>query len=213
MTITAPHPDLHVGPDGVVRCGWPGLTHADYRDYHDREWGKPVHGETALLERLCLEAFQSGLSWLTILRKRPAFRTAFAGFDADAVAAFTEADVERLMADESIVRNRRKVEATITNARATVTLRESGGLEELLWTHAPEPSPRPRGFADVPPQTAESELLAKRLRKAGFVQLGPTTVYAAMQACGLVDDHLVGCFRAGASRSGSRLTGGLRATS
>jgi DNA-3-methyladenine glycosylase I len=213
MTVTAPHPDLLVGPDGVVRCGWPGLAHADYRDYHDREWGKPVHGETALLERLCLEGFQSGLSWLTILRKRPAFRAAFAGFDADTVAAFTDADVERLMGDDSIVRNRRKIEATVTNARATVALRETGGLEELLWTHAPEPSPRPRGFADVPPQTAESELLAKRLRKAGFVQLGPTTVYAAMQACGLVDDHLVGCFRAGASRSGSRLTGGLRATS
>lgn len=213
MTITAPHPDLHVGPDGVVRCGWPGLAHADYRDYHDREWGKPVHGETALLERLCLEGFQSGLSWLTILRKRAAFRAAFEGFDADTVAAFTEHDVDRLMADESIVRNRRKIEATIANARATVTLRESGGLEELLWTHAPEPTPRPRSFADVPPQTPESELLAKRLRKAGFVQLGPTTVYAAMQACGLVDDHLVGCFRAGASRSGSRLTGGLRATS
>jgi DNA-3-methyladenine glycosylase I len=213
MTITAPHPDLLVGPDGVIRCGWPGLAHADYRDYHDREWGKPVHGETALLERLCLEGFQSGLSWLTILRKRPAFRVAFAGFDADTVAAFTDADVERLMSDESIVRNRRKIEATVTNARATVALRETGGLEELLWTHAPEPTPRPRGFADVPPQTPESELLAKRLRKAGFVQLGATTVYAAMQACGLVDDHLVGCFRAGASRSGSRLTGGLRATS
>ncbi|SOC55685.1 DNA-3-methyladenine glycosylase I [Ornithinimicrobium cerasi] len=213
MTITAPHPDLLVGPDGVIRCGWPGLSHADYRDYHDREWGKPVHGETALLERLCLEGFQSGLSWLTILRKRPAFRTAFAGFDADTVAAFTDDDVDRLMGEEAIVRNRRKIEATVTNARATVALRETGGLEELLWTHAPEPTPRPRGFADVPPQTAESELLAKRLRKAGFVQLGPTTVYAAMQACGLVDDHLVGCFRAGASRSGSRVTGGLRATS
>lgn len=207
MTMTAPHADLVVGPDGVVRCSWPGLSHADYRDYHDREWGKPVHGETALLERLCLEGFQSGLSWLVILRKRQAFRTLFAGFDADTVAAFDESDVERLLAEESIVRNRRKIEATIQNARATVTLRDSGGLEELLWTHAPEPSPRPVRFADVPSQTPESELLAKRLRKAGFAQLGPTTIYAAMQACGLVDDHLVGCFRAGASRSGSRVTG------
>lgn len=211
-TTNAPHPDLVVGPDGVVRCGWPGLAHADYRDYHDREWGKPVHGESALLERLCLEGFQSGLSWLVVLRKRPAFRAAFAGFDADVVAAFDESDVQRLLEDESIVRNRRKIEATIGNARATVALREHGGLEELLWTHAPEPSPRPLRFADVPTQTPESELLAKRLRKAGFVQVGPTTMYAAMQACGLVDDHLVGCFRAGASRSGSRLTG-LRKTS
>ncbi|MGO0576705.1 DNA-3-methyladenine glycosylase I [Ornithinimicrobium panacihumi] len=213
MTITPPHPDLSVGPDGVVRCGWPGIGHADYRDYHDREWGKPVHGETALLERLCLEGFQSGLSWLTILRKRPAFRAAFAGFEAETVAEFTDADVDRLMEDEGIVRNRRKIEATVTNARATLALRESGGLEELLWTHAPEPSPRPRRFADVPSQTPESELLAKRLRKIGFVQLGPTTVYATMQACGLVDDHLVGCFRAGASRSGARHSGGMRATS
>jgi DNA-3-methyladenine glycosylase I len=206
-TTTTPHPDLFVGPDGVVRCSWPGLSHADYRDYHDREWGKPVHGETALLERLCLEGFQTGLSWLVILRKRAAFRTAFAGFDADVVARFDESDVDRLLVDESIVRNRRKIEATIQNARATVALRETGGLEELLWTHAPEPTPRPMRFAEVPTQTPESELLAKRLRKAGFVQLGPTTVYAAMQACGLVDDHLVGCFRAGASRSGARVPG------
>ncbi|WP_298890304.1 DNA-3-methyladenine glycosylase I [uncultured Serinicoccus sp.] len=204
--------DLTVGPDGVARCGWPGLQHADYRDYHDREWGKPVHGESALLERLCLEGFQSGLSWLVILRKRPAFRRAFAGFDAEVVADFTETDVRRLLTDESIVRNRRKIEATIANARATLGLREHGGLEELLWTHAPEPTPRPRRFADVPTQSAESELLAKRLRKAGFEQVGPTTLYAAMQACGLVDDHLVGCFRAGSARSGLRPTE-MRATS
>ncbi|MGD8200211.1 DNA-3-methyladenine glycosylase I [Ornithinimicrobium sp. W1679] len=206
MTDTAPHPDLTVGPDGVVRCAWPGLAHADYRDYHDREWGKPVHGETALLERLCLEGFQSGLSWLVVLRKRQALRVALAGFDAERLAEFTDADVERLLTDASIVRNRRKIEAAVTNARATLALRDGGGLEELLWTHAPEPTPRPHRFTDVPSQTPESELLAKRLRKAGFVQLGPTTVYATMQACGLVDDHLVGCFRAGASRSGARLT-------
>lgn len=205
-------PDLSVGPDGVVRCGWPGIHHADYRDYHDREWGKPVHGETALLERICLEGFQTGLSWLVVLRKRDAFRQQFAGFAADVVARFGEEDVERLLGEESIVRNRRKIEATIQNARATIALREQGGLEELLWTHAPEPSPRPRSFADVPTQTPESELLSKRLRKAGFAQVGPTTMYAAMQACGLVDDHLAGCFRAGASRSGSRVTG-MRATS
>ncbi|MFC5043089.1 DNA-3-methyladenine glycosylase I [Ornithinimicrobium kibberense] len=165
-----------------------------------------MHGETALLERLCLEGFQSGLSWLVVLRKRQALRTALAGFDAERLAEFTEDDVERLLTDASIVRNRRKIEAAVTNARATLALRDSGGLEELLWTHAPEPTPRPHRFTDVPSQTPESELLAKRLRKAGFVQLGPTTVYAAMQACGLVDDHLVGCFRAGASRSGARLT-------
>lgn len=206
MTVTTPHPDLTVGPDGVVRCAWQGLAHADYRDYHDREWGKPVHGETALLERLCLEGFQSGLSWLVVLRKRQALRTALAGFDAERLAEFTDDDVERLLTDAAIVRNRRKIEAAVTNARATLALRDSGGLEELLWTHAPEPTPRPHRFTDVPSQTPESELLAKRLRKAGFVQLGPTTVYAAMQACGLVDDHLVGCFRAGASRSGARLT-------
>lgn len=207
MASSAAHPDLLVGPDGVVRCAWPGLAHADYRDYHDREWGKPVHGECALLERLCLEGFQSGLSWLVILRKRPAFRRAFAGFDADILADWTDADVDRVLQDESIVRNRRKIEAVVHNARATVALREHGGLEELLWTHAPDPSPRPRSFAEVPDQTPDSELLAKRLRKAGFVHLGPVTVYAAMQACGLVDDHLVGCFRAGASRSGARVTG------
>lgn len=212
MTTNAPHPDLAVGPDGVVRCAWPGLGHGIYRDYHDREWGKPVHGETALLERLCLEGFQSGLSWLVILSKRPAFRQAFAGFDPEVVAEFTDDDVERLLADDSIIRNRRKIEATVQNARATLALREQGGLEELLWTHAPDPSPRPRTFAEVPTQTAESELLSKRLKKAGFTQVGPTTLYATMQACGLVDDHLVGCFRAGASRSGSRLTG-MRATS
>lgn len=205
-------PDLTVGPDGVTRCGWPGIHHADYRDYHDREWGKPVHGEAALLERLCLEGFQTGLSWLVILRKRPGFRRAFADFDAEVVARYTEADVQRLLTDEPIVRNRRKIEATIANARATLELREHGGLEELLWTHAPEPTPRPRVFADVPTQTTESELLAKRLRKVGFEQVGPTTLYAAMQACGLVDDHLVGCFRAGSSRSGVRLPE-MRATS
>ena len=213
MTGSTPHhPDLVVGPDGVARCAWQGLAHADYRDYHDREWGKPVHGETALLERLCLEGFQAGLSWLVILRKRPAFRQAFAGFDPEVVAEYTLADVERLVEDESIVRNRRKIEATIQNARATLALRDAGGLEELLWTHAPDPTPRPHRFSDVPSQTPESELLSKRLRKAGFVQVGPTTMYAAMQACGLVDDHLVGCFRAGASRSGARVTG-VRLTS
>ena len=211
-TTTAQHPDLALGPDGVARCAWPGLAHADYRDYHDREWGKPVHGETALFERLCLEGFQTGLSWLVILRKRPAFRQAFADFDPEVVADFTAADLERLMEDESIVRNRRKIEATVQNARATLALREQGGLEELLWTHAPDPTPRPHRFADVPTQTAESELLSKRLRKAGFVQVGPTTLYAAMQACGMVDDHLVGCFRAGASRSGNRVAG-VRLTS
>ncbi len=169
------------------------------RDYHDTEWGLRVHGEAAHLERLTLEAFQSGLSWRTILLKREAFRDAFAGFDADAVAAFGDADVERLMADERIVRNRRKVEAAITNARATVALREEGGLEELIWSMRPEPRPAPVTPDDVPASTAESIALAKALKKAGFAHVGPTTMYALMQAIGVVDDHLAACHRRGAS--------------
>lgn len=195
--------DIVIGPDGVARCGWPGI-HAtgeagavgDYADYHDREWGRVVHGEQALLERLCLEAFQSGLSWLTILRKRPRFRQAFAGFDPEAVAAYGPDDVERLMQDTGIVRNRRKIEATVANARATVRLRESGGLDALVWSFAPPAHPRPRRFADVPARTPGSAALAAALKAAGFQHLGPVTAYAAMQACGLVDDHLAGCHRA-----------------
>lgn len=187
---------LVIDDSGVARCCWATGTD-DYRAYHDDEWGQAVHGETPLYERLMLEAFQSGLSWLTILRKRPAFRAAFAGFDADAVAAFGETDVERLMTDSSIVRNRLKVRASITNAQASVRLRDLGGLDELFWSFAPAAHQQPRTPLDVLSTTPESVALARALKSNGFVFVGPTTAYAAMQACGLVNDHLAGCFRAG----------------
>jgi DNA-3-methyladenine glycosylase I len=164
-----------------------------YRDYHDLEWGRPVRDERALYERLCLEAFQSGLSWLTILRKREGFRAAFAGFSPDAVAAFDERDSERLLADPAIVRNRAKIAAAITNARATVALRDAGGLPELVWSHAPPPRPAPASFAEVPALTPDSRALARELKAHGFAFVGPTTAYALMQACGLVNDHVAGC--------------------
>lgn len=187
---------LLIDQDGVARCGWAASTD-DYMAYHDDEWGVAVHAESALYERLTLEAFQSGLSWLTILRKRAGFRAAFARFDAEAVAAFGEPDVERLMADASIVRNRLKIRAAITNAQAVVRLRDIGGLDELLWSFAPTGRRRPRTPADVPASSAESIELAKALKRNGFVFVGPTTMYATMQACGLVNDHLVGCHRGG----------------
>jgi DNA-3-methyladenine glycosylase I len=185
---------LVVGEDGLTRCAW-GTSTEDYRRYHDEEWGRPVHGETALYERLTLEAFQSGLSWLTILRKREGFRAAFAGFEADAVCAFGPADVERLLADPGIVRNRQKIEAAVANARAVVALREAhaGGLDGLVWSFAPPPRARRPGPGEVPASTPESTAMAKALKRNGFVFVGPTTAYAAMQACGLVDDHLDGC--------------------
>lgn len=166
-----------------------------YAEYHDTEWGVPVRGEAELLERFCLEAFQSGLSWLTILRKRPAFRAAFADFDPEAVAAFTDDDVARLLADAGIVRNRAKIVAAIDDARAVVGLWDAGRtLTDVVWSHAPGPrTTRPASYADVPPSTAESVALAKELKGLGFRFIGPTTAYAAMQACGLVDDHLVTC--------------------
>jgi DNA-3-methyladenine glycosylase I len=178
-----------------------------YRTYHDEEWGRPVRDERGLFERVSLEAFQSGLSWLTILRKRDAFRAAFAGFDPDAVAAFGDEDVARLLADAGIVRNRMKVEATIANAQATVALRDAGtSLHELMWSFAPARRRRaPRSWADVPAVTDESTALAKELKKRGFRFVGPTTAYAAMQACGLVNDHLEGCVaRAATERAQTR---------
>ena len=187
---------LLVDETGLARCGW-AASSDQYIAYHDQEWGIPVHGETPLYERLTLEAFQSGLSWLTILRKREGFRAAFAGFDAETVAAFGEADFKRLMADASIVRNRLKIRAAITNAQAVVRLRDQGGLDELFWSFAPVGHRRPRTSADVPATSAESTALAKALRRNGFVFVGPTSLYAAMQACGLVNDHLVGCCRGG----------------
>jgi DNA-3-methyladenine glycosylase I len=180
-----------LGADGLARCSW-GAGTPDYLPYHDTEWGKPLHGDTALFERVSLEAFQSGLSWITILRKRPAFRAAFAGFDPARVAAFDEADVERLLADAGIVRNRAKVLATIANARAVLDL--EGSLDDLLWSFAPRPKrPAPRGLGDVPAVTDESTAMAKALKRHGFRFVGPTTAYALMQATGMVNDHLAGC--------------------
>lgn len=178
----------------MARCFGDG--DALYEAYHDTEWGVPVRGETDLYERFCLEAFQSGLAWITILRKRPAFRTAFAGFDPAAVARFDDDDVARLLGDAGIVRNRAKIEATVANARAVLGLWDAGRtLTDLVWSHAPAAGsrPRPTTFAEVPAQTDESRALARELKGVGFRFVGPTTAYAAMQACGLVDDHLAGC--------------------
>jgi DNA-3-methyladenine glycosylase I len=183
-----------VGEDGVARCPW-GDSDAVMRAYHDEEWGRPVQGESAYLERLTLEAFQSGLSWRTILLKRPAFRMAFHDFDADRIAAYDERDVERLMADAGIVRNRMKVDATVTNARATVALRDLGGLVALIEEHRPKTWTPPATTDDLRPRTPESLALSKALKKAGFAFVGPTTMHALMEAIGLVDDHLVGCHR------------------
>ena len=187
-----------VGEDGLARCPW-AATHPLNRAYHDTEWGVPVHGEQALLERISLEAFQSGLSWLTILAKRPAFREAFAGFDPDRVARFTDADVERLMGDARIVRNRAKIEAARTNARAVIALRDDGGLDALIWSHRPLPAPAPRSVAEVPTTSPHSRALAAGLKSRGFAFVGPATAHALMEAVGLVDCHLAGCHRRGAS--------------
>ena len=167
-----------------------------YEAYHDDEWGVPVHGEAALLERLALEAFQSGLAWITVLRKRPAFREVFAGFDPEAVAGVEEDDVERLLLDARIIRNRAKIEATIGNARIVRGMAE-GEFDELIWSFAPAaPGARPASFADVPAVTPESTALSKELRRRGFRFVGPTTIYALMQSGGMVDDHIAGCWRA-----------------
>ncbi len=177
-----------------IRCAW-GDSAPEYVAYHDEEWGVPLRGDDALFERLCLEAFQSGLSWLTILRKRPAFRAAFAGFSVDAVAEFTDEDRARLLADAGIVRNRAKVDAAVANARAAQRLPE--GLSELLWSFAPQgPRPRPATLAEVPATSPESVAMAKELKRRGFAFVGPTTAYALMQATGMVDDHVATCFRA-----------------
>jgi DNA-3-methyladenine glycosylase I len=187
-----------VGDDGVPRCPWAGDDPV-MRAYHDTEWGLPVEGEAAHLERLTLEAFQSGLAWRTILLKRPAFRAAFAGFDADRVAAYDEGEVARLMADAGIVRNLAKIKASITNARATVALREAGGLPALIEEHRPAAGPAPRDTSDLQTTTPASRALSKALKKSGFTFVGPTTMHALMEAIGLVDDHLAGCHRRGRS--------------
>jgi DNA-3-methyladenine glycosylase I len=182
-------------PDERQRCAW-ATSAPEYIDYHDAEWGTPLHGDDALFERLCLEAFQSGLSWLTILRKRPAFRAAFAGFHIPTVAAFGPADRERLMADAAIVRNGAKVDAAMANARVAADLPE--GLDALLWSYAPAEHPRPQSLSEVPATSSESLAMAKDLKKCGFRFVGPTTAYALMQATGMVDDHVASCWRASA---------------
>ncbi|WP_197682006.1 DNA-3-methyladenine glycosylase I [Actinopolymorpha singaporensis] len=186
------------GPDGLVRCAWATST-PDYIAYHDLEWGRPIRDDRGLFERMTLEAFQSGLSWLTILRKRPAFRSAFADFDIATVAGFDDSDVRRLLADAGIVRNTAKINAAIRNARAAHDL--DGGLAALLWSFAPDPAtrPAPRTPADVPATTPESTAMAKALKRHGFTFVGPTTCYALMQAAGMVDDHLLECVARGSA--------------
>jgi DNA-3-methyladenine glycosylase I len=187
------------GDGDRLRCGWAGSA-PEYLAYHDDEWGRPLRGVPAMFERLCLEGFQSGLSWIVILRKRPAFRAAFAGFDPEAVARFGDADVGRLLADAGIVRNRAKIEATVHNARRVLEL--DTPLDELLWSFAPDPAdhPRPATLADVPATSGESTAMAKELKRRGLRFVGPTTCYALMQAAGLVDDHVRDCWRAATSR-------------
>jgi DNA-3-methyladenine glycosylase I len=183
------------GPDGRLRCPW-SLGSAEYLAYHDEEWGRPVRDDRRIFERLCLEAFQSGLSWLTILRKREGFRSAFARFDIKTVADYGPDDVTRLLADTRIVRNRAKIEAVIRNARAALTV--PGGLAALVWSYAGGQDTAPVTLADVPSWTPRSKALARELRQHGFSFTGPVTVYATLQACGAVDDHLESCFRRGA---------------
>jgi DNA-3-methyladenine glycosylase I len=184
---------LAPGPDGRARCWW-CVGDADYVAYHDEEWGRPVRADRPLFEKLCLEGFQAGLSWLTILRKRPAFRSAFGGFEPEVVAGFGPGDVERLLADVAIVRNRAKIEATIGNAHALLGMRARGErLSDLVWSHAPPPRAAPVARADIPSLTPESTALSRALRDRGFRFVGPTTVYAFMQSMGLVDDHVAGC--------------------
>ena len=179
-----------IGADGLARCSWAGSDPL-YLRYHDEEWGREVRGEDALFERICLEAFQSGLAWITILRKREGFRAAFAGFEIAKVAEFGDEDVARLLADAGIVRNGAKINAAVTNARAALAL--DGGLTDLIWSYAPAKRKRPRSTQEIPATTPESIALAKSLKKLGFAFVGPTTSYALMQACGLVDDHLLAC--------------------
>lgn len=181
---------LQVGDDGLARCPW-GDRPEDMRRYHDDEWAVPVRGRNELFERIMLEAFQSGLSWLTVLRKRDRFREVFAHFDVEAVATFDETDVQRLLGDAGIVRNRSKIEATLANARAVLAL--DLGLAELLWSFAPAPRPAPERLADVPASSPESRAMAAELKRRGFRFVGPTTAYALMEATGMVDDHLAGC--------------------
>ncbi|WP_194409752.1 DNA-3-methyladenine glycosylase I [Microbacterium cremeum] len=186
--------DVRIGPDEVARCAWVG-DDPEYRRYHDDEWGTPLHGDRPLFEKMSLEGFQAGLSWITILRKRPRFREVFAGFDPEAVARFGDADVERLMTDAGIIRNRAKILATIGNARLVVEM-APGELDELMWSFAPVAGRRPRALAEVPATTPESDAMSKALRARGFRFVGSTTMYALMQSTGMVDDHVEECWRA-----------------
>lgn len=195
---SVPAPGAVVCDDGLARPRW-AATDPLLREYYDTEWGMPVRDERGLFERLSLEAFQSGLSWATILRKRPAFRAAFHDFEPDVVAAYDERDVARLMADAGIVRNRQKIDATIANAAATMTLRNDGGLVDLVWSFRPATTPEPRTQAEVPTSSPESKALAKALRSRGFSFVGPTTMFALMEAIGIIDTHLVSSHRRGSS--------------
>jgi len=185
--------DLVTGEDGKARCRW-GASDERYRDYHDKEWGRPVTEERGLYEKLSLECLQSGLSWALILRKRDGIRDALAAFDPDAVAAFGRKETEALLQDPRVIRNRRKLEAIVQNARATVAMRDDTPLPELVWSFSPPPRKAPRSYADLDSLTDESKQLAKELKRRDFAFVGPTTVYATMQAVGLVNDHLAGCF-------------------
>lgn len=197
-TEPAASPDLVIGADGLARPVW-AATDPLLRHYYDTEWGLPVRDERGVYERLMLEAFQAGLSWLTILRKRPAFRAAFDGFDPDLVAGYDEAGLELLVADAGIVRNRAKINAAITNARATLRLRDAGGLAPFVWSFRPDATPAPRTLAEIPSSSPESVALSKALRKQGFAFVGPTTMFALMEAIGIIDTHLVGSYRRGSS--------------
>lgn len=194
----APATGTVMGEDGLARPPWAAVDPL-LREYYDTEWGMPVRDEHGLYERLCLEGFQSGLSWATILRKRPAFRAAFANFDPEVVARYNDDDVERLMQDAGIVRNRLKILATITNARATLALREDGGLVDFVWSFKPETTPAPVTMQDLQSTSPESIALSKALRKKGFAFVGPTTMYALMEAIGMIDTHLLGSHRRGSS--------------
>ena len=187
-----------VGADGLARPTWASVDPL-LMEYYDTEWGMPIRDERGLYERICLEGFQAGLSWATILRKRPNFRAAFADFDPDVVATFTDVDVERLLGDAGIIRHRGKIQATITNARATIALREDGGLVDFVWSFQPADTPRPNDHSDVPTVSDESKALSKALRRRGFAFVGPTTMYALMEAVGIVDTHLLGSHRRGSS--------------
>jgi len=201
-----------LGDDGLRRCAWAGAD-AEYRRYHDEEWGRPLHGDRPLFEKLSLEAFQAGLSWITILKRRPAFRAAFLDFDIARVAALTDHDIDRLLADASIIRNRQKIVATRANAALVLELTSdrTGAFDELMWSFAPPVHSRPRARADVPAVTAESVALSESLRALGFRFVGPTTMYALMQSTGMVDDHVSDCWRAARPASSDdeiQLTGG-----